>query len=393
MKKIGILSLYYHSGNLGGQLQARALVSVVEDFGFQAEQVRLELGGQPQGKRSVIGTAKSILGGLSAGEKLKTCIRLIRRYPKMRRLRHEKGSEFLLGQERMVRFENRTPHSEEVFNTNCIFKAGKQYDALITGSDQVWNPAVHTEPVLELFGLTFAEGKRRISYAASMGGGRLNTQDGIIFRRILSGMTHISVREKTARELLQPFTSKKIAVTYDPVLLKNKGWWSERAKRDPRQAEPYVFGYFLSGEARNHSEVKRLAKHMRRPFWCVSYALGNYLTANGGQLFDVGPEEFLGWIQNADCILTDSFHGTAFSILFHRSFWVFRRHKAQDSGSMNSRIADLLAELGLTERLLEDGEYPTAEKLAQPIDWTGVERILEEKRAFSLNWLKEALMG
>ena len=163
------------------------------------------------------------------------------------------------------------------------------------------------------------------------------------------------------------------------------------AKPDRRQEQPYVFGYFLSGEMRNQKEVKQSVKRLNLPFWCISYAIGNYLSPDGGQIFDAGPCEFLGWIENADCILTDSFHAMAFSVIFHKQFWVFKRHKDHEAGSMNARITDFLTSLGLEERLMEDGALLSAEKLAWKIDYARVDRLLEKQRAFSMAWLEQAL--
>ena len=90
-------------------------------------------------------------------------------------------------------------------------------------------------------------------------------------------------------------------------------------------------------------------------------------------------------------MVTNSFHGMEFFVLFHKPFWVVKRHKDTAEDSANNRIVDFLKMFHLEDRLLEDGEFPDEQRLAEAIDYERVDRILAEKRTESLGWLKDAL--
>lgn len=106
----------------------------------------------------------------------------------------------------------------------------------------------------------------------------------------------------------------------------------------------------------------------------------------------VGPEEFLWLIQNAGIVLTDSFHGTVFSVLFHKKFLVYSRETENKNGTMNRRIQDFLTSLSLEDRMVnrnnEKKQFETAEKL---IDFQTVDRMLDMLRADSIRFLERAL--
>ena len=246
-----------------------------------------------------------------------------------------------------------------------------------------------------LYGLLFAgASKRRVSYAASLG--TWGTQENeSIYQKILENLNFISVREKSAQDYLQPLTDKPIAVVLDPTLLLTWQEW-EKMAIGPRCEHPSLFAYFLR-EGKNHHEeqLHQVANQLGMPLRCITDEMGRYPRrgSTDQQILDAGPKEFLGEIRDAEIVFTNSFHGLVFSVLFHKPFWAFKRHKDSDQGSMNSRVTDFLADFGLSDRLLEDGEIPSLEKLRTPIDYDRVDQILEEKRAFSLNWLKAALEG
>ena len=103
------------------------------------------------------------------------------------------------------------------------------------------------------------------------------------------------------------------------------------------------------------------------------------------QTRSAGPAEFLGYLEHADCVLTNSFHGTAFSILLEKAFLAFRH------STRNNRLEDLLNKLGLSSHMMEEAQPEEALKRWAETDWEEVRRRLAEEREHSLRFLAESL--
>ena len=386
MKQVGIVSSVYHNYNYGGMLQGYALCRKIRELGYtDAEHVCRSPGSE----------------GTSINDRLwgfmgKTGFR--------RRIREDLYRVLIARQplnakdiKRFREFEREEiPEGTYSGDVATLPELNQKYRCFVAGSDQIWNPGYFGEVGLKLFGLTFADpDKRTVSYAASIGSEKAAETRKELFREILKGLDYISVREYAARDFLQPLTDKPVTVVADPTMLFTGEDW-EKVARKPAGDRAYAFAYFLRESTNPHNEqVQYILERMGLPMMCIAAEPERYLRKDGAdrKVADAGPREFVGYIQRSELVMTNSFHGTVFSLLFHKPFWAFKRNKDSETGNMNARITDLLRECGLSDRLLEDGELPSLEKLRQPIDYDRVDRILEEKRAFSLNWLKTALEG
>ena len=384
MGKIGIVSIYDKNWNFGGALQSYAMCRALEELKMPSEQLRYNAMGYPAKTQPL---------------KLRVWLWLYR-FAWMQEVmarRHERERMGDLDLQGFKRFSRMTPYSRYLGTLKALRTAGERYDAFVVGSDQVWNPNYFNDDVLRtICGLGFApEHKPKVSYAASIGSERAAVGKEDIFRNILAGLDFISVREKSARDFLQPLTDKPVTVVLDPTLLLTRQEWDKLAA-GPGRESPHLFAYFLRERDNRHDEqLHQIAGALNLPLRCIADERERYLRprTEDKQILDAGPMEFLGEIRDAEMVFTNSFHGMVFSVLFQKPFWVFKRNKDGDKGSMNARVTDFLADFGLSDRLLEDGEVPSLEKLRTPIDYDAVDRILEEKRAFSLNWLKTALEG
>ena len=247
--------------------------------------------------------------------------------------------------------------------------------------------------MLRTYGLTFAnKDKKTISYAASIGSEKTALGKEALYHEMMSAIDHISVRETAAKDYLQPLTDKPVQVVLDPTLLLSSEEWSAIAA-ERQVSGNYLFSYFLEEKQPHKDQLFALADVLQLPIYCISKIHNIYTRSETDhQILDAGPREFLSYIQNADCIITNSFHGMVFSVLFHKPFWVMKRFKDTDEKSMNNRITDFLREFGLEDRLLEDGETPDTERLYRPIDYDRVDRILEKKREESMKWLEASLV-
>ncbi len=383
---VGIVSLFYHNWNFGGQLQAYALCQAVRHMrqGAQVEQIPVNNIASYTKRSPLRFRIRSML------LKSELTRSLLDRYYLWRN--HDQRD--LL---RFRQFEQKEiPHYKYVGSPQALNKCFQRYGGIISGSDQVWNAGFFSEEVLRMYGLTAAPAtKRKISYAASMGAEQAAVGKEELFREILDGLDFISVREKSAQAFLQSLTDRPVTVVLDPTMLLTRKEWDKLAV-GPGREPAHLFAYFLAEPDNRHDgQLHAIAETLGLPVRCIADEAGAYPRPNSvdSQRWDAGPKEFLGEIRDAELVLTNSFHGIVFSVLFQKPFWVFKRNKDSDSRSMNARVTDFLTDFGLENRLLEDGEIPTKEKLVRPIDYETAGRLLETKRDFSLNWLRKALEG
>ena len=244
----------------------------------------------------------------------------------------------------------------------------------IIGSDQVWNPDYFKNAIYLLNGNSNGI---NISYAASMGVEVLADNQKEMFRKALKNYKAISVREKNAKELLQPLTDKKIEVVLDPTLLLNKTEYEEIEKkpRNIKLGEKYVLCYIL-GDPEYKKMVENFAsKNDYRVIMFSDKKNSNY-----------GIEEFLYLIHHAELVCTDSFHASVFSFIFDRPLLIFKRSGV--ANYMYSRLQNLVDTFKLTSCEFNGVEI-SKENLSA--NYAEGKKILKKEREKSLKFLKNAL--
>ena len=291
---------------------------------------------------------------------------------------------------RFYEFENVIAHN--IYSNHTVSNAVKEDDIFIAGSDQIWNPA-WTEDAYFLNFVPDHNGK--IAYAASIGTNSVSQTFLEHVVPLINRFDFISVREESAKEILQPYVDKPIKVVLDPTLLLRREEWDEIAVQ-PTIPEPYIFVYLL-GEKREHRRlIKKYAKTLGLKIVFLPHVHFRFNPADcffaDYNLYDVGPREFVGLIKNAETVITDSFHGCVFSIIYQKKFWALKRHKDSEKENMNSRLYTLFDSLGLRDRLIED-ESATydAKSLNRQIDYSMVETKLEALRKDSSDFLLNAI--
>ena len=313
--RIGILT-FLNANNYGAAFQAFSLYSKLQELGFDAEMIDYRC--------PAIETAHSLSLRSRKGIKAKL-IQMIR-YLSMRKRLAQFNS-----------FRNR-------FKKSCVYipknvsDAKGQYDIFITGSDQVFN--LKLTGYDKTFFLDFVESKeKKVSYAASMGDFLDAEKD--TYATLLKGFRLLSVREKSTALQIKEKLGIPCEVVPDPVFLHTAQEWKELIGVDTEQkTEPYVLIYALFESA----ELYRLAREYANKHNCKVIAITKSLRPGGRAdrfVRDAGPKDFLDLIINAKYVVTDSFHGTAFSLIFNKQFKIVMPPKAQN------RILDLLDELGI----------------------------------------------
>ncbi len=279
-------------------------------------------------------------------------------------------------------------YSRPFHSADELYAASLNYDAYVTGSDQVWNPSYPYSP--EPYFLTFArEAKPRIAYAPSFGVATLHSAVQDNYRKWLNGITSLSVREHHGAEIIRSLTGRSAEVVLDPTLLLDASEWAGVAVR-PRVRKPYILCYSLSEPPGFVSLCRYVREATGYPMFRVEIG-GRLIRPGINTVRDAGPREFLGWIMDAALVVTNSFHGTCLSILFRKPF-----HSVLSSelgpNSRNSRLESLLDLVGLRDRALAaNTTLPTA--AIPDIDYDAVHERLAVVRDASLRYLQVAIMN
>lgn len=264
-----------------------------------------------------------------------------------------------------------------------IEKNKKIYDIYIAGSDQIWNPNFAFNSDREF--LTFAPSNKKFAYAASIGISQLPEIEETRFAERLTDFKMISVREENAADIVENLIGIRPLVVIDPtMLLTTKQWENILQNNHINISQPYIVKYFLG-------------KYHR---W-IDIKIDDYAKKNGLKVIDIncppkelmnsiGPIQFVHIIQNSELVCTDSFHGTVFSILYHKQFVVFSRKEEADSGNMNSRLDTLLKTFGLNDRWVHE-EKELESLLDSTVSFDNADIILEQKRNEARLFLKNVI--
>jgi len=264
------------------------------------------------------------------------------------------------------------------------------YDAVLSGSDQIWNPKIfpdgHFDPVF--FG-TFSRG-RKIAYAPSFSVPHVPEGMEAELKGYLDDFSHISVREMQGREIVRETTGKEVPVVLDPTLLLNAQQWSAMAntpKGYPAEGKKgYILAYCISRPGAIEPYIRQLAETTGLPVVQLC-GIRRKVHPKARCILDAGPAEFLGLFRDATYVCTNSFHGAVFSVQFQKPFFCAVA-PTELAAPDRSRTFSILKRVGLTERIIGKGDTAG---LLDPIDWASVTARLEEARSASLAYLRAAL--
>lgn len=256
-----------------------------------------------------------------------------------------------------------------------------QADVYLAGSDQIWNtlfPNGH-DPA---FYLQFVpKDKLRISYAASFATDKIygDGAKGNV-KRWLANFDRISVRESSAQELLRQLGYNESTYVCDPVFLLEPKIWNKHVNYFGDNFKKYLLVYDCDAG----DSLKRLSLYIAKELNLKIVAVNNYKRYADVSLPNIGPFEFLSLVKGAQYIVANSFHATAFSLIFKKDFYIV--HRAE---KINSRMSDLLHQCDLDNRMLVGAAlYPNLDK----IDYGHVNKklnpFIESSKKFLLETLK-----
>ncbi len=368
MMKVGILT-FHNAHNYGAVLQAYALKKKISELGHNVEIVNYR--NENIDKRY----EKKLRAGISLKDF---------KYPRqlINKISYKKNVPYMQPAwekqcEKFTSFINmQLLNSKSHITIDDLKKSN--YDVLIVGSDQVWSSWI-TDGLDPVYLLDFKFNGRKISYAASLMGGSIDDSEKDYFIKCLQDFDYISVREDSLRKSVIE-TCKCDAVTVlDPTLLINSESYEEIESKELLFNERFIFAYFVS----ENVELMRCAEKLAKESGFKLLELHYYMQKkydDHNQIADIGPAEFLWYIKNSEYVITNSFHGTVFSILYKKNFYsVYEK---------NARINNLLEALKLEDRHAVNSNEIDFNRV---INFENVDRYLNNFRESSIGFLKKSL--
>lgn len=379
------LATPFKTQNYGTKLQAFAMQTIFSELGYDVEIISHTYVSSKKEKLKKLFSIKKISAKIKQNKKKKADF-LNAEYTQCLKIRNRAFD----------RFTNEYLFTTRNFsNLDALKKYSERYDAVVCGSDQIWLPS-HIRN--GYYSLSFVpQGAKRIAYAPSIGVSKLEKSDVKKYRDFLEKMDCLSCRELSGCEIIEKASGKKAQLVLDPTLLAPKSEWEKLAGNTPVLDENYIFCYFLGSNPQHRQKVKELATLTGYKIVALPHIEG-YVEADTSYadyaLSDIGPDKFINLIKNAKYVCTDSFHGSVFSTIFEKDFFVFERFAKGAKNSTNTRLHSLLDILDLKSRQIKDDDINTldwSEKIKDKIDYNGVSTNAQKHRNSSLDYIKNAL--
>lgn len=365
--KVGIITMHCPL-NYGAVLQAYALQTYIESLGHQVEIIDY----RPE--YIMLPTRLSYIGDRKYRQNiiLRIAYLGLKVFPRIRVSKNFYG------------FLHKYIHlsSQKYMSLKSLAENAPDYDIYICGSDQIWNVYLPNGNDDAYF-LSFAGDKPKMSYAASMSmDGSFDEETTKRFAKLLNDFCAISVREDVAVGQLA-FLNRKIEHVLDPVFLLNKEMWIQNLCLDNGDRnDKYILIYPMGDGQSVFRQAKRLSEITGLPVYSISQSnkIPTFIKKNYN-----GPkvEDFVGLIKNATYVVTNSFHGTAFSIIMKKNFW------ACSIKNTSSRIKSLVRVVGLENRLLADDD--TTRNLTEQINYLNIENNLNKAVLHSKQFIIDSL--
>ncbi len=305
-----------------------------------------------------------------------------RRFSAVLEVRNKKFEDFL---SKHIPLSEETICSEKEMVSVC-----SDVDCYIAGSDQIWNSYLCNFDSTFFLDFPDAQNKKRYSYAASFGMTQLPEKLTAEYKRRLNLFDMISVREESGASIVKELTGKDATVSCDPALLLTGEEWAPLCSPN-REKEPYILVYYTWGSKELQERAKMLSEKTGYKVVSLPCTMnkdvitGTYDAPYG---FDVqaqsGPAEFLSLFKNAEYVLTNTFHGTVFSILFHKPFLTAL---TTPKGQKNTRITELLDALDLKNR----SYLQELDDIDIPIAWVRVEEKLLQLRNSAMAYIDKMI--
>lgn len=379
---IGLCVRYFHE-NYGGMLQAFATTKILEKKGIEYEIIRYK---KKKTISFIIKSLPRICNNVLFNDKYEA---LQKKISLKCNPQFSKNNDIRMKEFEKFKKKNFTKLSKEYYGFKELSENSKKYDAVITGSDQLWSPAGLPT---NFYNLMFVQDSiKKISYASSFGVKTIPWYQKNRTKNYLNRIEYISMRENAGKELVKQLTGRDVPVVLDPVFMFDKEEWKDLIPNKKIIEEKYIFAYFLGTSLEYRNQVIKFARKENLKIVTLRHMdqyvkededFGDYAP------YDVGPDKFLNLLRNAEYVCTDSFHGAVFSIIYRKQFQVFNRYKDKSKHSKNSRIETLCNNLEL-QQCRYNGKIE--DLIENKINYGKVEKNLDKMKKETNEYLKKAL--
>lgn len=357
MNKIGLIS-FHRANNYGAVLQAYALSDIIKRLGYNPITIDY--------KNQSIENSYALY--YFKGRSLKSIISGAITY----HIRKKKKYKYEDFRSKFLTLYEVT----DLFSMNCDI-----FSKFITGSDQVWNYKIILFDKVYFLNFVY-DHKKKNSYAASFGFDRVPDEFLDDYKKLLSDFNHISVRESQGANIIKELIGRDAEVCLDPTMLLSGDEWC-KISHDFKSKKDYILIYQMATSQSLLDFAVYLSKKTNCDIIYISDAIRKRIKATYAS--GIGPLEFLGLLKNAKYVVTNSFHGTAFSINFNKPFFV---EMLPPPANVNSRLKSILDIFDLRSRQIINGNN---DNIFNEIDYTSVNQKLELERQRSLDYLKRIL--
>ncbi len=356
MKKVGIIT-FHNYNNYGAILQSYALYRYIKKLGADPEIIDYNCG-------------------------------YISNPFSLKRLRNKGLFEYIYGilgylfylprRRKCNVFRKKMTYSQPV-DQKTVGKLDGAYDIFLAGSDQIWNWSLTNFD--KTYFLHFVTKGKKCSYAASLGEHLPHESQQPEYQRLLQDFDRILVRESYGADAVEQLTGTRPDTACDPTFLLTGDEWSQLLPATATK-KPYILAYQLGVNPSFVNFVKRMKEKTTLPVSYIPFPLVGLLPCRTN--LGAGPIQWLCRFRDASYVITDSFHGAVFALLFRKPFFVLA-----DGHHKNKRVQELLERLNLTHRMITD-DLPD-ELLTAEIDYAEPEKILQTLREDSIEKLKQLL--
>ncbi len=338
MKKVRIVTII--SYNMGNRLQNLALTRILQNLGCEVKTIPSRK--NYKRRKMVKMLIKPILGKANNWEK----------------------------------FERKISYDRKLANNINVDKI----DYFIAGSDQIWNPLFPFNTSREY--LEFARPEQRIAYAASIGLDSFPQDKQEEFRREIKKFKAISVREQSAVDIVKEVANRDAELVVDPVMLLSTDEWNNEIGNDNHLIDKkYSVVYYLGNG--NKELINEIISKVSEK----GLAIVDIMDINGKKSGFVGPFEFIRLIRDSEFVITDSFHATVFSIMYHKPFVTLRG--TESKADMNTRLKSILKMFGFENRYISSKD--DIDVVDSKCDFSKVDSILALERKKAISFLSTAL--
>lgn len=369
--RIGILT-FQDSANYGALLQAYALQKFLETLEYRVEIINYQSPKRKYCRQTFFKRIRSILWK-------NTFYKIIKDKERQKKTDYFRNTYLNLSKQLYL-------------DKKALYLCNDLYDAFIVGSDQVWNS--HNTNGDSSYYLDFVlNSKKKIAYAPSFGRTQISDSEKIELGKNLKDFTAISTREKSGAKILETILQQDISIMIDPVFLLSRSQWNRLINFYTCKA-PYILCYFMPGNKIIERKIESIAEQLRETtgYEIINVGKKDYarIFYRTSDCFGNGPLEFISLIKNAKFVITNSFHGTAFSIIYHKIFWVPVFKEMDGGGVFNTRILEMLDYFSLSDRAIDVNE--------RNVDYTSIiskgeeiDNKIVKSRIEAINYLEKSL--